>query len=276
MKNVTHIITGAAIAACGLLILAVSASMSFQGYEREFESLSGAGLIGVGIAGLAFLCAGAVRISLKQDMRDVAIIAAIMAAVCFAGDVYGNNLATGGDVEQEIQQALAGQAAYDTAETALPLVRQRLKTSQSKLDTVSGDDICAAQRLLKAEGLYGGAIDCRNGPVTEAAMLSFGSDLRVKIATLEASEMKHQGVVSVGRPTAPHDLSKLWASIIAFLLTSLSMASSAIGLPLMVGQKREPSVDEAFSEIEDSLDDMEDGLGELFDFVKEVSERRAA
>lgn len=271
MNGILRFMIGLAITACGGLVLFNSASMSYQGYEREFASLTGAGLIGVGISGLAFLCAGAIGIAWRLGLKDVAVIAAIMSAACFAGDVYGNQLATVGEVKAKAAAAADARAAYAASSAALPVIRDRIQSAQSELATVAGEDIHAAQRLLKAKGLYLGRIDGIAGGMTEEAMQGFASDLRTALATLTADEARHSELVARGVPVAPKAHEASLALVIAFLLSTLSMAASAIGLPLMVGRKVEG--EEELRALEQTMDEFE---AEVFDFAKWLDDKRKA
>jgi|GEM_PF-3489784 len=271
MNGFIRIIIGAAITACGCLVLLNSASMSYQGYERAFDGLSGAGLIGIGIAGLAFLCAGAIGVASRIGMKDVAIIAAVMAVVCYAGDVYGNSLATVGEIKANRDAAIESQAAYDSATDALPVIRQRIATAKEELAIVTGDDILKAQRLLKGKGLYLGKLDGIAGGKTEQAMNDFGAALVATLKDLGDQESEAVKTTSQGRPEAPGEHAEGFAWLIAFLLSSLSMAASAIGLPLMVGKKM--SAEEELDQLEQTMDEFE---SEVFDFVKWMDSRAAA
>jgi len=271
MNGFIRITIGALITACGGLVLLNSANMSYQGYERAFEGLTGAGLIGVGIAGLAFLCAGAIGIAWRTGLKDVAIIAAVMAVICYAGDVYGNNLATGGEKQAERETALAGLASFTEAATALPVTTGRIRAAQNELSIVTGDDIRAAQRLLKGKGLYLGKIDGIPGGLTEQGMDDFGATLRSNIAALVAQEATQRDIVSNGAPDVPSENEGLYALAIAVLLSTLSMAASAIGLPLMVGRKIEG--EEELAQLEQTMDDFEN---EVFDFATWLDSRKAA
>lgn len=261
MNDFIRITTGLIIAAFGVLILVNSANMSFQGYEQHFEDLTGAGLIGVGIAGLAFFCAAAIGVAARAGMKDVATIAAVMAAVCFCGDVYGNHLATGGEVEAERVEALQGVAAFDEASIAIVATRSRAAAIRSELATIAGTDIKATQRLLKAKGLYAGRIDGFPGGLTEKAMSDFGGDLRTELAKLDAAEALQSAIVSRGAPELPGETEGAFALAVAFLLSALSMAASAIGIPLMFGKA--PDGEEELAELESTMDAFE---AEVFDF----------
>jgi len=271
VKTFIRISIGLIITACGLLILANSANMSFQGYESHFENLTGAGFIGVGISGLAFFCAAAISIASRLGMKDVAIIAAIMAAVCFGGDVYGNHLATGGEVETERAEALVANAAYHEANTALTLTRERLATAKAELAIVAGADIVAAQRLLKAKGLYKGKIDGVSGGQTESAIDAFSLELRTDIDQLSISEASQSNIVSHGVTELPGKHEGVFAFIIAVLLSALSMAASAIGLPLVIGKKIDG--EQELQALEQTMDDFE---GEVVDFIKWLDVERDA
>jgi hypothetical protein len=271
MNGFIRITIGAMIVAFGGLILLNSANMSYQGYERAFDGLTGAGLIGVGIAGLAFLCAGAIGIAWRMGLKDVAIIAALMAVVCYAGDVYGNNLATGGEKQAEREQALMDLASFTEASASLPITTDRITLAQSELAIVTGDDIKAAQRLLKGKGLYTGKIDGIAGGLTEQAMDDFGATLRSNIAALVAQETAQRDIVAAGAPEVPSENESLYALAIAFLLSTLSMAASAIGLPLMVGRKMDG--EEELAQLEQTMDEFE---CEVFDFAKWLDDHKSA
>lgn len=263
MNNFIRISIGFVIAGFGVLVLINSANMSYQGYEGHFENLTGAGLIGVGVAGLAFFCAGAIGIAARSGMKDVAIIAALMAAVCFCGDVYGNHLATGGEVEATRARALQGVAAFEEASTAIIETRERISMVRTDLAVIAGSDIPAAQRLLKAKGLYDGRVDGIPGGLTEQAMSEFGQALRGELEKLGTAEAAQGEIVSRGAPELPGEHEGTFALAIAFLLTALSMAASAIGLPLMVGKPIDG--EQELAELEGVMDEFE---GEVFNFVK--------
>jgi hypothetical protein len=271
MDGIIRFMIGLAIALCGGLVLYNSASMSFQGYEREFASLVGAGLIGVGISGLAFLCAGAIGIAWRLGLKDVAVIAAVMSVACFAGDVYGNSLATVGEVNAKTAVAIEAEATYQASAASLPVIRDRIKTAQSELATVAGEDIRAAQRLLMAKGLYSGRIDGIAGGQTEAALQGFAAGLTASLTELGKQEARHAEIVSRGAPAAPKAHEASLALLIAFLLTSLSMAASAIGFPLMAGRK--PEGETELKALEDTMDEFE---SEVFDFAQWLDDKRKA
>lgn len=271
MNGFIRITIGAAITACGGLVLLNSANMSYQGYDRAFDGLTGAGLIGVGIAGLAFLCAGAIGVASRIGMKDVAIISAIMALVCFAGDIYGNSLATVGEIKAEREIALENQAAYDSADKALPIIRQRITAAKDELAIVTGDDILKAQRLLKGKSLYLGKLDGIAGGETERAMSAFGAKLTATLSDLGEQEAHAVKITAKGRPDVPSEHAETFAWMIAILLSSLSMAASAIGLPLMVGKKIDG--EEELNQLEQTMDEFE---SEVFDFVQWMDDRKAA
>ncbi|MEP0316734.1 MAG: hypothetical protein ABJL57_11645 [Hyphomonas sp.] len=271
MNGFIRITIGAAITACGVLVLLNSANMSYQGYVRAFDGLAGAGLIGVGIAGLAFLCAGAIGVASRIGMKDVAIISAVMAVVCYAGDVYGNSLATVGEIAVERETALESQAAFDSAAQALPIIRQRITAAQEELAIVTGPDILKAQRLLKGKNLYLGKLDGIAGGKTEEAMNAFGASLVTTLGDLDNQEADAVNTTAEGRPEVPSENAETFAWVIAILLSSLSMAASAIGLPLMVGKKIDGEAE--LEQLEQTMDEFET---EVFDFVKWMDAKEAA
>lgn len=271
MNTIVRVLLGLAIVLCGGLVLYNSASMSYQGYERGFPGLFGAGLIGVGISGLAFFCAGAIGVAWRMGLKDVAVIASLMAVACFAGDVYGNRLATVGEVQAKAASALEQQAAFNASSEALPVIRERIRVAASELAIVTGPEVKAAQRLLMAKGLYDGRIDGVAGGKTEEAIKGFAAKQNAALEKLGSEEASHQAIVSAGAPEAPKAHEESLALAIAFLLTILSMASSAIGLPLMVGKKM--SGEEELEALEETMDEFE---AEVFDFYQFVKERGTA
>ena len=267
MTNFIRFTMGLLVAIFGLLILYSSVNMSYQGYEREYENFFGAGFIGVGVAGLAFLCAGAVRIAAQEGMKDVACIAAVMAVICFAGDVYGNSLATAGDVQADRHASLTASAAWNEASETLTVTREAIRTAQSELGVVTGSDILAAQRLLTAKGFYSGKLDGIAGGQTERAMRQFAVKLRADLETLTATEKAASVTVSTAAPEMPSETDALFAWIIAFALTALSMASSAIGLPLMFGKPKSEQL-EQLEAWEEQADAVEAEITSLHDYLR--------
>lgn len=268
MTNFIRFTMGLLITIAGLLILYSSVNMSYQGYEREYENFFGAGFIGVGVAGLAFLCAGAVRIAAQENMKDVATIAAVMAVICFAGDVYGNSLATAGDVQADRQASLTASAAWNEADATLKVTREAIRRSQVELDVVTGSDILAAQRLLKAKGDYTGKLDGIAGGQTERAMSDFAVKLRAELQTLRTTEKASSATVSTAAPELPTNSDAFFAWVIAFALTALSMASSAIGLPLMFGKSKPDAQEKLLDELDKEVDAIEAEITNLHDYLR--------
>lgn len=265
MNAHARIILGVLIVACGGLVLANSANMSFQGYERQFSDLIGVGFVGVGVSGLAFLCAGAVGVAAREGLKDVAIIAAAMAAVCYLGDIYGNDLAVGGDYKAERTQALDDHAAWTAAVDALPRTRAAIEGIDAKLEIIAGGDIKAAQRFLKSEGEYFGRIDGAAGGLTEKAMEVVGEKLRADRDELQTAETVQAALAAQAEPVIPSADQRWFGLAIATLLSTLSIAASAIGFPLIVGKPAEELEEE-----EAAADILE---ATVFDLVEHLAQK---
>lgn len=262
--DLTRRLAGLGAVLSGGVILASSANLSFQGYSASFD-LVGAGFIGVGISALGFFATGGIRLLWSDDLRSCAIVAGFLAVVCWCGDIYGNDLAMGGEIEAEREAALELQAAYDAAAAALPRRERDLASSIEDRGIVAGDDILAAQRLLKARGYYDGRIDGKAGGKTQSAMDAFAADQKPLIDDLRAKVEALNTIVAAGRPDAPESRERLMALIVAAALASLPYGASFFGWPLMLG--RPEDVEAALAETEEQVAALEQDLDSALSFT---------
>jgi len=226
---------GCGVLAAGGIILAVSAKFSYEGFAGTFDTIPAAGWVGVGFAILAFLTASAVRIFRDDEDGHMRAIALALLAIACIGDVAGNWQA------MDLQTVSASQvdqdrlAAYDAAVAMLPRIEVEQDQIKADLAIVSGSDIAAAQRLLKATGVYTGRLDGLAGGATEAAMLAFGTTAKARIQTLQSESARLEAIKAAGKPVAKANVKDALNVILALILTISSGLASAIGTRLLMG-----------------------------------------
>lgn len=226
---------GAGTLFAGALILIVSAKFSYEGFAGTFDTIPGAGWIGVGFAALAFVTASAVRIFGDDSDTAMRNLALGLLALAFAGDVSGNWQAMTLQTVTASQADLDRSSAYEEASQSLPRVRGEIEALTGQLSLIGGGDIVAAQRLLKTAGFYQGKLDGDAGGKTEAAMLAFGRDARPRLDALKAREAGLAETLAGGAPVNKGDHRAALNMLFAVLLTISTSLASIIGTRLLIG-----------------------------------------
>ncbi|MEM9668676.1 MAG: peptidoglycan-binding domain-containing protein [Pseudomonadota bacterium] len=233
--TLTRKVLGLITLGAGTIILCVSAKFSFEGFAGTFESISGAGWIGVGFAILAFATVSAVRIFHDDSDRSMRQIAIALLVISLSGDLIGNWQAMDLQTVQSNQSDQDRLEAYNAAVLALPRVRDEIDQLAINLKTVNGTDIYAAQKLLKVLGRYDGKIDGKAGGKTEAAMLAFGIAARESSKALSAEETRLNHVVASGAPIIKGSHRDIINVVLALFLTISTSFASLTGTRLIVG-----------------------------------------
>ena len=246
----------------GIGSVIVSAGVSYEGYQHRWSF----GEIGPVIAILAFAFSGAVGLLRTTGKRTEAAGASLIALVFIGFDIYGNTLHTGGTVDEKGLDYSNAVAAREIAQSTLPALQADIDRQQAELATVSGDDIPAAQRLLKSKGLYKGRIDGDPGGLTEKAMEDFGEMLRADIAANTDEARTLRGVIAAPLPPRPKASEGYEAIVLAFLLTLASSAASFFAGLVAAGRKREEEIER----------DVDDALGEVFQLHKYIQRQLQA
>jgi hypothetical protein len=263
---------GWAIIAAGSGLAAISGVLAYNGFENMI-SIPFAGWIGPCVAASLI----GLGIAVESEIRARRWIGAAILGLLLIGagmlDRHSGELALTAKVEAAAQVAADRKAGFDMATKALAASQEQIAAMQTELALMTGDDIKGAQLKLAGLGLYRGKIDGERGPVTLQAMADRGNEIRNALPALRNDERAQSAIVAKGAPASKMPFSLSDAALYASLITLLSIILAFAGSYVAHGVKKEPTAEEALSEIEEVTTELE---AEVFDLAAYLASHKRA
>lgn len=267
--SIARKVAGWTVIAAGSGLAAISGVLAYNGFEAMI-SIPFAGWIGPCVAASLVGLGVAVESEIRAKRWTGAAILGVLLIGAGLLDRHSGELALKSEVEAASQVDADRKQAFQTAQKAIADAEKVIADREAKLATLEGDDIVKAQKLLGVDP------DGAWGPDTRDARKARSDKYQADVDTARATVREHTPTVAAGLPASELPFSLADAEIYATLITVLSIVLAFAGSYVAHGLKKEPTVDEALSDLESETSELEAEVYDLAAFMHDIKSKRRA